>query len=52
MLYFINTCYFAFLKGMIMGSLSSLNKISKYNKNIVFYPGHGDKTILKDELNR
>ena len=32
--------------------LSSLNKISKYNKNIVCYPGHGDKTILKDELNR
>ncbi len=32
--------------------LSSLNKISKYNKDIVCYPGHGDKTILKDELNR
>lgn len=26
--------------------LKSINKIKKYNDNIVIYPGHGDKTIL------
>ena len=30
--------------------LKSLNKISKYDKNIEIYPGHGDKTYLKDEF--
>ena len=29
---------------------NSLNKISKYNKDIVIYPGHGDSTYLKDEI--
>lgn len=30
--------------------LKSLEKISKYNKNIEIYPGHGDKTYLINEL--
>ena len=30
--------------------LESLNKIKEYDKNITIYPGHGDKTTLKDEL--
>lgn len=30
--------------------LESLNKISNYNKEIVIYPGHGEKTSLKFEL--
>lgn len=30
--------------------LNSLEKISKYNKNILIYPGHGDFTYLKDEF--
>lgn len=30
--------------------LNSLNKISKYNKNILVYPGHGANTYLKDEI--
>ena len=29
--------------------INSLNKINKYDKNIIIYPGHGDKTTL---LNR
>ena len=28
----------------------SLNKISKYDKNIIIYPGHGEETILKNEI--
>ncbi len=28
----------------------SLNKISKYDKDIKVYPGHGDETILGNEL--
>lgn len=31
--------------------LDSLNRISKYDKDIVIYPGHGHSTILKDEIN-
>jgi glyoxylase-like metal-dependent hydrolase (beta-lactamase superfamily II) len=30
--------------------LNSLNKMKKYDKNIIVYPGHGDKTSLKDEI--
>ena len=30
--------------------LNSLNKISKYNKDIEIYPGHGNKTILNKEI--
>ena len=28
----------------------SLKKISKYDKNIKIYPGHGEETILKNEI--
>lgn len=31
--------------------LKSLNKIKKYDKNIIIYPGHGDRTQLGIELN-
>jgi len=30
--------------------IKSLKKISKYNENIEIYPGHGEKTILKEEF--
>ena len=30
--------------------LQSLQKIKKYEKEITLYPGHGDKTTLKEEL--
>lgn len=30
--------------------LDSLNKIRKYDKDIIIYPGHGDSTILKEEI--
>ena len=30
--------------------INSINKIKKYDADIVIYPGHGDKTILGDEL--
>lgn len=30
--------------------INSLNKISKYNKDILIYPGHGEETTLKDEI--
>lgn len=30
--------------------LNSLNKIKKYDKDIIVYPGHGDITCLKDEI--
>ena len=29
--------------------LESLNMISTYEDNIILYPGHGDKTTLKEE---
>lgn len=29
--------------------LKSLNKIKKYDDNIIIYPGHGDLTLLKNE---
>lgn len=30
---------------------SSIKKILKYNNDIIIYPGHGDKTTLKNEIN-
>lgn len=30
--------------------LKSLEKIKKYDKDIIVYPGHGDKTILYNEI--
>ena len=30
--------------------LSSISKIKKYNPDIIIYPGHGNKTILKKEI--
>lgn len=30
--------------------INSLNKISKYNKDIIVYPGHGHSTILGEEV--
>jgi len=30
--------------------LESLNKMKKYDKDIIIYPGHGDKTYLKNEI--
>lgn len=38
------------LGGNFNDMLKSLEKIRKYNKNITLYPGHGDKTTIKDEL--
>lgn len=38
------------LGGNFNDMLKSLEKIKKYNKNITLYPGHGDKTTIKDEL--
>jgi len=29
---------------------NSLNKIKKYDKNIKIYPGHGEETLLKNEI--
>lgn len=37
--------------GNIYQMISSLNKIKSYNKNIIVYPGHGEKTTLKDFFN-
>lgn len=30
--------------------LNSLEKIKRYDKDIIIYPGHGDKTILYNEI--
>lgn len=30
--------------------LNSLNKMKEYDRDIIIYPGHGDKTCLKDEI--
>jgi len=30
--------------------LESLNKMKKYDKDTIIYPGHGDKTYLKNEI--
>lgn len=40
------------LGGNIIDMKNSLKRVSKYNKNIVIYPGHGDKSILGIELNK
>lgn len=37
--------------GNYMDMLNSLEKIKKYDKDIKVYPGHGDITYLKDEIN-
>ena len=29
----------------------SLKKITKFSLNTILYPGHGDKTTLKEEIN-
>jgi len=34
--------------GNYLDMINSLNKISKYDKDIIVYPGHGDKTTLLD----
>ena len=36
--------------GSFKEMIESLNKISKYNKDIIVYPGHGDSTILDLKL--
>ena len=36
--------------GSYMNMLNSLNKISRYDKNIEIYPGHGEKTYLGIEV--
>ena len=38
------------LGGDKVDMFKSLNKISKYDKSIKLYPGHGDYTYLKDEI--
>ena len=37
--------------GDINEMIKSINKIKKYDKDIVIYPGHGDKTTLEYEIN-
>ena len=32
--------------GNMESMIESLNKIKSYNKDIIIYPGHGDKTTL------
>ena len=29
--------------------IESIDKIKKYNRDIVIYPGHGEKSTIKDE---
>lgn len=36
--------------GNIIEMKKSLNKIKKYDKNIILYPGHGPSTTLENEL--
>lgn len=38
--------------GNIDDMINSLQKMKKYNKNIIVYPGHGDGTILGNELKK
>ena len=40
------------LGGNIIDMNYSLEKISKYSKDIIIYPGHGDKSILGIELSK
>ena len=37
--------------GNINDMIKSINKIKKYDKNIVIYPGHGDITMIEHEIN-
>lgn len=37
--------------GNINEMIDSINKIKKYNKDILIYPGHGGKTTLEYEIN-
>lgn len=37
--------------GSVKDMIESINKIKKYDKDIVIYPGHGDKTTLEYEIN-
>ncbi len=39
------------LGGNVEDMKNSLKKISQYPNNMVLYPGHGDKTTLKEEIN-
>lgn len=32
--------------------INSLKMISKFDKNLIIYPGHGEKTILKNEIDK
>lgn len=36
--------------GNMLDMVSSLNKMKRYDGNIIIYPGHGDETILMNEL--
>ena len=36
--------------GNLIEMKKSLEKIKKYDENIILYPGHGDATLLKDEI--
>ncbi len=38
------------LNGSIKDMNESIKKIKKYDKNIILYPGHGDKTTIDYEL--
>lgn len=38
--------------GNIDDMINSLQKMKKYNKNIIVYPGHGGETILGNELKK
>lgn len=37
--------------GNVLEMKESINKIMKYNKDIIIYPGHGNKTTLDNEIN-
>ena len=37
--------------GNMNDMLNSLKKMKKYDKNIIIYPGHGESSILRKELN-
>ena len=38
--------------GNVYQMIESLKKMYKYDKDIILYPGHGDKTFLGDELDK
>ena len=37
--------------GSISDMITSINKIKKYDKDVIVYPGHGDITTLGYEIN-